>query len=186
MRRSNRRVSDESIVWAGPRTKRNRQSSLQTVRLIVQIAFALLCLWIGLEFHHFVAFIESGGQVPPVTRPPGVDGFLPISSLMSLYYFFLTGVIHPFHPAGLFILTAIIVMSLLFGKSFCSWLCPVGLVSELLGDLSRKLLGRNLSPPSLARLSPSQPQIPPARLLCLCDLLRNEHRRPARLPRQPL
>jgi ferredoxin len=66
---------------------------------------------------------------------------------MSLFYYVKTGILHPLHPAGLFILVAIILFSLLVGKSFCSWLCPVGFLSELLGDMGKKLFGRTLKPP---------------------------------------
>ncbi len=117
------------------------------VRLLVQVSFALLCIWIGVEFHFFVEYLASGGAAGAAYRPPGVEGFLPISSLMNLYYFALTGNIHAAHPAGLFILLAILAVSLVFGKSFCSWLCPVGLLSETLGDLGDKILGRRLSLP---------------------------------------
>jgi len=130
-----------------PRVRRNYNKPVQKLRLIVQIAFALLCIWIGVEFHFFVKYIESGGAASAITRPPGVDGFLPISSLMSLYYYLLSGQVHPFHPAGLFILSAIILVSIVFGKSFCSWLCPVGLLSELLGDFGKKLFRRQLHMP---------------------------------------
>ena len=130
-----------------PTIRRNYNKPVQKIRLAVQIAFALLCIWIGMEFHFFVKFLESGGAASFVERPPGVDGFLPISSLMSLYYFFLSGEIHPFHPAGLFILSAIILVSLVVGKSFCSWLCPVGFLSEMLGDLGQKLFGRRIRMP---------------------------------------
>jgi polyferredoxin len=126
---------------------RNTEKPLQKYRLVVQIAFALLCVWIGIKFHFFVRFLDSGGAAAFVSRPPGVEGFLPISSLMSLYYFFLTGEIHAAHPAGLFILAAILIVSLVFGKVFCSWLCPVGLVSEALGDLGDKIFKRRLRLP---------------------------------------
>jgi polyferredoxin len=128
-------------------TPRQRWPVTQTLRLVVQILFALLCIWIGVEFYQFVSHLDSGGVTPLTERPPGVEGFLPISSLMSLYYFILSGSIHPYHPAGLFILAAIVLVSLVFGKSFCSWLCPVGLISEMLGDLGDKLFGRRLSFP---------------------------------------
>lgn len=140
-------IRQRSDTGSEPVSRPNREKSLQKIRLIVQIAFALLCIWIGIEFHSFVKFIEGGGQGPIVSRPPGVDGFLPISSLMSLYYFFLSGIIHPYHPSGVFILSAIILMSLLFGKSFCSWLCPVGLISEFVADFGEKIFGRRITPP---------------------------------------
>jgi len=37
----------------------------------------------------------------------------------------------------------IVVVSFLLRKSFCSWICPVGLVSEALARLGRALYGRN-------------------------------------------
>jgi len=125
----------------------NPADTIQKIRLIVQSAFALLCTWIGVEFYLFIKYLETNGQSAFINRPPGVEGFLPISSLMSLYQFFLTGTIHPYHPAGLFILSAIILLSLVFGKAFCSWLCPVGFISEALGDLGQKIFGRKLKVP---------------------------------------
>ncbi len=38
-------------------------------------------------------------------------------------------------------------MSLVLAKSFCSHICPVGLLSELLGRLGLRLVGRTLTPP---------------------------------------
>ena len=127
--------------------RKNPEKPVQRHRFMVQAAFALLCIWIGIEFHFFVKFVETGGEAAFVSRPPGVEGFLPISSLMSLYYAIITGEIHAAHPAGFFILIAIIAMSLLFGKTFCSWLCPVGFISENLGDLGDKLFHRRLKLP---------------------------------------
>lgn len=126
---------------------RNIEKPIQTFRFIIQIAFVLLCIWIGYDFYKFVNFLESGGAIEYSTRPPGVDGFLPISSMMSLYYFFLTGNIHPAHPAGLVIFLAIILMSFLIGKSFCSWFCPVGFISEMLGNFGEKIFGRKIKMP---------------------------------------
>lgn len=127
----------------------NTTGTIQKARLVVQSAFALLCIWIGVEFYFFIKFLETNGQSTFINRPPGVEGFLPISSLMSLYQLILTGTIHPYHPAGLFILSAIILLSLVFGKAFCSWLCPVGFISEALGDLGEKIFGRKIKIPKL-------------------------------------
>jgi polyferredoxin len=132
---------------AGIAARKREGRNTQRLRFGVQVAFALLCIWIGVEFHFFVGYLESGGSTTFVERPPGVEGFLPISSLMSLYFFALTGTIHSFHPAGMVILVAILLMSLVFAKSFCSWLCPVGLISETLGDLGERLLGKRLRLP---------------------------------------
>ena len=79
---------------------RNDEKPVQKYRFIIQSAFALLCIWIGIDFYLFVHYLQSGGSAQFYNRPPGVDGFLPISSLMSFYLFLTTGEIHPAHPAG--------------------------------------------------------------------------------------
>lgn len=81
---------------------KNNEKPIQKIRFIVQALFALLCIWIGIEFYFFIQFLESGGVAGSSYRPAGVEGFLPISALMSLYYFVLTGELHSAHPAGFF------------------------------------------------------------------------------------
>lgn len=116
----------------------------QFQRATVQIAFALLCIWIGIEFYLFVRWGVSAGRAPFFPRPPGVEGFLPISALISFKYWLQTGIINTIHPAGLFIFIAILSAGLLLKKSFCSWLCPIGTLSESLWRLGKKLFGQNL------------------------------------------
>ena len=72
---------------------KNNEKPVQNLRLIVQVLFVLLCVWIGYEFHLFVKFLESGGNSAFYSRPPGVDGFLPISSFMSFFIFLKTGLL---------------------------------------------------------------------------------------------
>lgn len=118
---------------------KNLEKPIQKYRLYIQLLFTLIVLWIGVEFYLFTTFLESGGTTAFYERPPGVEAFLPISSLMSLYYFIISGNIHPAHPAGLVIFLAIIAVSFVFGKSFCSWICPIGFISESLGDFGEKI-----------------------------------------------
>lgn len=130
---------------------KNSDASIQKIRFAIQLAFALLCIWIGIDFHNFVRTIEAGFPGSVSSRPPGVEGFLPISAMMSVYYFFLSGEISMVHPAGFFIFLGILAVSFAFGKSFCSWICPVGFISELIGDfgdkLSKKIFGRKIKMP---------------------------------------
>jgi polyferredoxin len=120
------------------------QEDSQFQRAAVQFAFIVLCVWIGVEFYLFMQWGMSAGQQPFISRPPGVEGFLPISALISLKYWLLTGVINNVHPSGLFIFIAIVATGLLLKKSFCSWMCPIGTLSESLWRLGEKLLGGNL------------------------------------------
>ncbi|MBK7104754.1 MAG: 4Fe-4S binding protein [Ignavibacteriae bacterium] len=118
---------------------KNLEKPIQKYRLYIQLLFVAIVLWIGVEFYLFTTFLESNGTSTFYERPPGVEAFLPISSLMSLYYFILSGEIHQAHPAGLVIFVGIIFVSFIFGKSFCSWICPIGFISESLGDFGEKI-----------------------------------------------
>ncbi len=119
-----------------------RPSPVIRVRRLVQVAFTAFVVWLGLQFSLW-AFARIAGRGPAFPRPAGVEGFLPISALMSLRLALAGGGIHPVHPAGLAILVAVLAMSTVVAKSFCSHLCPVGALSEGLGRLGARLVGPN-------------------------------------------
>ena len=100
------------------------------LRKIVQAGFAFFCLYTGYEFYLFFQWATGSGSRSP--RPPAVEAFLPIGGLVSLKQLVLTGIYDPIHPAGLTIFIMALVVSLLFRKGFCGWVCPVGFVSELM------------------------------------------------------
>lgn len=114
------------------------------LRWLAQIAFFILVIFIGWRFYLFVKFCEGGGTGTFVSRPPGVEAFLPIGALMSLKYFFLTGKIDPIHPAGFVIFGTILLTALLFRRGFCSWICPVGTMSEWLWRGFERVFGKNI------------------------------------------
>jgi Pyruvate/2-oxoacid:ferredoxin oxidoreductase delta subunit len=134
------RFSSEKNPWK--RLMWRLKDDTQFLRSAVQVAFVLLCVWIGIEFYFFMQWGLEGGEF--AGRPPGVEGFLPISALMSLKYWLQTGIINDIHPAALFILIAILAVSVALKKSFCSWLCPIGTLSESLWMLGQRLFKRNL------------------------------------------
>jgi polyferredoxin len=129
--------------------KRALPDRSQRLRRSVQLAFLLLNLWIGTQFYLFVRYFESGGQSMRVSRPAGVEGWLPIASLMNFKVLLLTGRLPAIHPAGTLLLIAFLAASWIFRKSFCGWLCPVGTVSEYLWRLGRKLFRRNFRFPRI-------------------------------------
>jgi polyferredoxin len=122
-------------------------NSGRKLRKLIQYGFFITTILIGIQFMLWYKYYESGGKLIKVSRPAGVEGFLPLSGLISLKYWALTGIINDIHPAAMFILLAIMVMSLVFKKSFCGFVCPVGLISEWLWKLSRKVFGRKVSAP---------------------------------------
>jgi polyferredoxin len=119
----------------------------QFQRTTIQLAFVLLCIWIGIEFYLFMQWGASAGSEPFFERPPGAEGFLPISALMSLKYWLQTGIINDVHPSGLFILMAILGVSIALKKAFCSWLCPIGTLSESLWMLGKRMFRRDFNTP---------------------------------------
>jgi hypothetical protein len=56
--------------------------NIQLYRKIVQYLFLATVFLIGTKFSIFVGQLENGSQ-PTITRPPGIEAFLPISSLIS-------------------------------------------------------------------------------------------------------
>ncbi len=116
------------------------------LRTIVQGFFLALTVLIGIQFTIF-AWQLRHGTGPTVGRPPGVEAFLPISSLISLRYWLLTGVFNRIHPAGLVLLLIIGSVSLLLKRGFCSWVCPFGLLGDCLEKVHRALFRRRLSLP---------------------------------------
>ncbi len=115
----------------------------QTLRLAMQAGFLLLNVVIGVKFFLFVRYFESGGGTVRVARPAGVDGWLPIGGMMNLKYFLSTGEFPRVHPAAMFLFLSFVLISILFRKAFCGWLCPVGTFSEGLWKLGRRFLKMN-------------------------------------------
>ena len=114
-------------------------------RLAVQLLTLAVVIGMGWQFADWVARLQAGQ--PGGVRPPGVEGFLPISALISLRSWLLTGVFPRVHPAGLVLLLLIVATALLLKKAFCGWLCPVGVLAEWTARVGSRLFGRRLRPP---------------------------------------
>jgi len=130
-----------------PFVRRLVQDRSQPVRRAVQFAFVALNVWLALEFLLWARYFESGGRTRYFERPAGVDGWLPIAGLMNLKYLLVTHQVPAIHPAAMVLAAVFLISSLLLKKTFCSWLCPVGTVSEYLWKLGRKLFRRNFTVP---------------------------------------
>jgi len=142
----------EARLKPHPKTKkklirRTDHDYSQIVRRSFQGAFLLLNVWIGSIFYFWVRQFEPGGAPTSWQRPAGVEGWLPIAALMNLRYFVLSRHLPALHPAGMFLLISFLAMSFVFRKAFCSWLCPVGTLSEYLWRVGQKLLRRNFRLP---------------------------------------
>jgi polyferredoxin len=141
---------DSGVRLSALRRKLVRRASpdhSQALRRTFQFAFLLLNVWLGGAFYFWVRHIETGTHDRSMLRPAGVEGWLPIAGLMNLKYWLATGQIPAIHPAALFLLISFLAIAFLFRKAFCSWLCPVGTLSEYLWRVGRRILGRNIHLP---------------------------------------
>lgn len=107
-------------------------------RLSIQSIFLALTVLSGVQLFSYFRFLENP-NLAPILRPSSVEGFLPISATLAFRQLITTGVFDHIHPAGLVLLILICGSALIFKRAFCSWICPVGTVSEYFGELGLKL-----------------------------------------------
>jgi len=119
---------------------------LTRFRQLVQWGVLIWCLVLGVQLSLFVRHFESGGSAAYYSRFPGVEAFLPIGALVSLKYWLINGQIDTVHPAALVLFLTFVAMAVLTRKSFCSWLCPVGTIEEVMWKLGQRIFGRLWQP----------------------------------------
>jgi NAD-dependent dihydropyrimidine dehydrogenase PreA subunit len=103
-----------------------------------QAAAILIMITAAWQFAGFIEAMKSEAVVSSAYRPPVVESFLPIAAITALRAGLHTGVFDTVHPAGLVILLATLATALLFRRALCSWLCPIGSLSEFLGALGAR------------------------------------------------
>jgi polyferredoxin len=128
--------------------RRRQPERSQQVRHAVQWLFIALNAWIGVQFYLWVRYYERGGVGLYVPRPAGVDGWLPIAGLMNSKYLLATGRVPAVHPAAMYLFLGFLLMSLLLKKAFCSWLCPVGTLSENLWKIGQRIFKHSFHLPA--------------------------------------
>ncbi|MCT8137703.1 4Fe-4S binding protein [Anaerobacillus sp. CMMVII] len=130
-----------------PLKKRLKKQPVQLARNATQILFSLFLLYIGYRFYQFYLHFATFGLEPFVERPAAVEGFLPISALVALKVWLSTGHFDTIHPAGLVLFTFFVGSGIIFKRIFCSWMCPIGTISEFVGNIGKKIFKRNYNPP---------------------------------------
>jgi polyferredoxin len=119
---------------------------VQPLRIMIQFCFLGFMSLLGLRFYQFTVAVRSGGPVT-LSRPDGIEGFLPISGLLGLSGWIRGLGINPVHPAAVVIFVTVLTVSLLLRRSFCSWICPVATISECCWKGGFTLFRRNLRLP---------------------------------------
>lgn len=95
------------------------------------------------------ALITAHQNVRGVSRPAGVDALCPFGGLETLYAL-LTGGGYVRHIAAssVILLVGMLAMALVYRRSFCGQLCPLGTLQGLFGALGRRLFGSRPSVPA--------------------------------------
>jgi len=134
-------IEIETIQKTATRNQKRDMFSSRKFRFWIQLASFVFILCIGIEFYLWVGFIESGGDAVTIpSRPAGVEGFLPLSALISIRDWFYSDHLNTIHPASVIILLTVIALAFLFKKGFCGWICPVGFVSEIIAEWGDRIV----------------------------------------------
>ncbi len=110
-----------------------------SVRSWVRVGFLGVFLYACWQLWSFYQWAIGVG--PYVPRPEAVAGLVPLGALMSLIAWLKSGLFDPVMPASVVIVLAALVISMLFKRGFCGYVCPVGTVVSAFGWLGRKLNG---------------------------------------------
>jgi polyferredoxin len=111
----------------GRRPTMKRRRSLYWPRLLVQVVFVGLAIWLG-------ARASSGAQ--------SFDSACPYGGVVTLWGYLSTGAfLRETGPLNLALLALLLAAALLSGRAFCGWACPLGTVQEWLASLIRRLTG---------------------------------------------
>ncbi len=98
-----------------------------SARFIIQSVFIFLT-----AFYVFAPFI--------IAERSWAEGLCPLGGLETLPYLIRSGVyLEHISSFNIGIMTALIILTLLFGRMFCSFICPLGTLQEWFGNLGKKL-----------------------------------------------
>lgn len=96
-------------------------------RLLVQVAFIGLAIWLGVR-------AWAGAQ--------SFDSSCPYGGVVTLWSYLSTGTfLRETGATNLVVLVLLLAAALLTGRAFCGWACPLGTVQEWLAGLIRRLTG---------------------------------------------
>lgn len=87
--------------------------------------------------------VKGGGP----NGSPSVEAYCPFGGVENLYQFLTTGgFVRHIEPSAMILLAAVLLLTLIFSRGFCGWICPFGSVQEWLGLLGRRIFGKSFNP----------------------------------------
>ncbi|MCJ7715302.1 MAG: 4Fe-4S binding protein [Anaerolineales bacterium] len=112
-----------------PTTLRESNPS-PTVRTIIQIIFLVVTILIGLR-HILPGEGSKGGAF---------DAFCPFGAIETLWSYLAIGeTLKTTNLLNFSIIIGVLGVTLLAGRAFCGWMCPIGTLQDFLADLSARI-----------------------------------------------
>jgi len=127
-----------------PKNQNNDPSEIST-RTVIQIIFLIGSILIGLR-HIMPGESSKGGAF---------DVFCPFGAIETLWSYLGTGqTLKTTSPLNFSVFLGVLGVSLLAGRAFCGWLCPVGTLQDLLTKLSNRLFKNKRINLAATRINP--------------------------------
>lgn len=127
-----------SLIQIEPTKSPSWLRSPRLLRHGVMLFFFLFLLHVAYDHQ-----VKGGGP----KGAPSVEAYCPFGGIENLYQFITTGgFIRHIEPSAMILLGAVLLLTLLFSRGFCGWICPFGSVQEWLGLLGRKIFRRSFNP----------------------------------------
>ncbi len=114
------------------KTKTKERSSITKVRGIIQRIFLFVTVLLGLR--HIMPGRESTGGA--------FDVFCPMGGIETFFRYITTGeTLKTTNLLNFAVLIGVLAVSLLSGRSFCGWMCPLGTLQDMFAGWARRLSG---------------------------------------------
>jgi polyferredoxin len=108
------------------------KSELSTYRIGMQIGFVVLTFLIGLR-HLLPGESSKGGAF---------DAFCPFGGIETMWSYITTGqTLKTTNLMNFSVLLAVLGVSLVAGRAFCGWMCPLGTLQDMFTTIARRLSG---------------------------------------------
>lgn len=107
-------------------------------RDVIRSAFMVFFIAMMVQLWMFAKW-AAGLSATYVPRPQSVVGIIPIGAYLSFFTWLKTGAFDPILPAGVVIVIAALLMSLLLKRGFCGWICPVGAFFQIPTNIGRMI-----------------------------------------------